>query len=327
MTTNAHGLDAILGTLQTRRAELAKTAAAKVAERGDTSHPASSAPDSTGDACTGARSSENTSDSKAQNPLNPDTAGAATGIAPVAGSLGVDAKDATEAPADKPDTSGKSEMGAQDTTHPTKSARAFLSDRIKAAKAAEKVAGSEETSEKVAAEKFASYCEGLVKECPDDFAAGCKFAMEVLASVVQAAQAKHAAMEGAEGGMPVEGLPAEGGMPAEGSEDELAQLAAELEAAGVTPEQLAGALQDGEAGQAGPEDAQQVAALEEAMQAEGMSPEELAGAVGAEGGDPAAAEMASEASAKAASDKEAHAKLVNELRAQIRTIKAAKAKK
>jgi hypothetical protein len=389
--TTRNQLDGILASLRQTKEAAMKTAAAKTAADGSkpTSHPIGKAEDGTSAASTGARASENTSDSKAQNPLNPDSAGGPKATAPVAGSQGVDAKDATQAAADKPDTSGKSEMGSKDTAHPTKSAAELLSERIKAAKegtpevAAAADAKKDEktvtadantqkapepkavdqkghTDEKVAAdkeaaEKFAGYCKELIEKHPDDFQAGVKFAQEVLEIVAAAAQqgasdGKTAGMDpamaggamppGAEGGMPPEGAPpmegaaegAEGAMP-EGAEggDQLDQLAAELEAAGVTPEELMQALQDTEqaGGDVPQQDEGEVAALQEAMQAEGMKPEDLAAAVGGEGGAPPAGadtgaeDAAGAAAAKAASDK--HAALVEEFRAQIRTIKAAKA--
>lgn len=386
---NRTDLDGILARLR-RTKEAAMKAAADGSK--PTSHPIGKAEDGTSAASTGARSSENTSDSKAQNALNPDSAGAPKATAPVAGSQGVEAKDATQAAADKPDTSGKSEMGSKDTAHPTKSASETFAERIKAAKEGtpevakaseekkddkvvagdantqkapetkavdqkghtdEKVAAEKAAAEKEAAEKFAAYCKELIEKHPDDFQAGVKFASEVLELVAAAAakgtaDGKTAAMDpamagGAAGGAPaaqpapVEGAAegAEGAMPegAEGGDqlDQLDQLAAELEAAGVTPEELAAALQDTQTagGDVPQQDEAQMAALQEAMGAEGMTPEDLAAAVGGEGGAPPAGadtgaqDAAGAAAAKAASDK--HAALVEEFRAQIRTIKAAKA--
>jgi len=396
--TTRNQLDGILASLRQTKEAAMKTASAKRAADGSdpTSHPIGKADDNTSSASTGARAAENTSDSKAQNALNPDSAGGPKATAPVAGSQGVEAKDATQAPADKPDTSGKSEMGSKDTAHPTKSASQLLSERIKAARAGcggkdgapdmgaadakkddktvtadantqkapetKAVDQKGHTDEKVAAEKeatekFAAYCAELIEKHSDDFQAGVKFAQEVLEIVAAAANqgaqdGKTAAMDPAmaggdpaammaggdpaaamggdpaAGGMPPEGMPPEGG---EGGGDELDQLAAELEAAGVTPEELAAALQDTEqaGGDVPQEDEGQLQALQQAMQAEGMSPEELAAAVGGEGGgapagaDTGAEDAAGAAAAKAASDK--HAALVEEFRAQIRTIKAAKA--
>lgn len=397
-------LDGILARLRQTKEAAMKTAAAKTAADGSkpTSHPIGKAEDGTSAASTGARASENTSDSKAQNPLNPDSAGAPKATAPVAGSVGVDAKDATQGAADKPDTSGKSEMGSKDTAHPTKSASELLGERIKAAKeakegtpavaaaadakkddktvaadantqkapdtkvvdqkghtdekvSAEKAAADKVAAEKESAEKLAAYCKDLIEKHPDDFQAGVKFAQEVLeivaaAAAQGAADGKTAAMDpamagAAAGGAPA-GLPPEagaaGGLPPEagaagaagaaGGGDPLDQLAADLEAAGVTPEELMQALQEtGAAGGDVPAEGEdEVAALQEAMGAEGMTPEDLAAAVGGEGGTPPAGadtgaqDAAGAAAAKAASDK--HAALVEEFRAQIRTIKAAKAK-
>lgn len=410
--TTRNQLDGILASLRQTKEAAMKTAAAKTAADGSkpTTHPIGKAEDGTSAASTGARASENTSDSKAQNALNPDSAGAPKATAPVAGSQGVEAKDATQAAADKPDTSGKSEMGSKDTSHPTKSAAELLAERIKVAKegtppvaeaadkkkdektvssdantqkapeakavdqkghtdekvgadkaaaekaAAEKAAADKAAADKEAAEKFAGYCKELIEKHPDDFQAGVKFAREVLEIVAAAAEkgatdGKTAAMDpamagGAAGGAPAAGAPpmegaaegAEGAMP-EGAEggDQLDQLAAELEAAGVTPEELAAALQDTQAagGDVPQEDEGQLAALQEAMGAEGMTPEDLAAAMGGgAGGDPAAGadtgaqDAAGAAAAKAAADKEAaekHAALVAEFRKQLQSIKAAKA--
>lgn len=398
MNTSTVGLDNLLASLKAKReqkvASVAKKAESDMGSTG-TSHATAKADNSTTAATEGARSAENKADNKAQQPLSTETAGSPATGAPAAGSQGVDAKDATQAPAAKPDTSGVSEMANKDTALP-KAASVTLAERIKAARAGcggkagdkpgdgvpavtdagtspagtpaiakgaeksdvtgakpdkktdnepakdEKKAEDKTAAEKEAAEKFAAYCEDLVKNYPEDFSAGCKFAMDVLAAVTDAA-----------GAMPpagAEGLPPEAGAApgAEGAPDEaqLDQLAAELEAAGVTPEALAAALEaqgteggeaggmpGAEGGAPGAEGGEQdVAALQEAMQAEGMSPEELAAAVQAqqgapaEGGAPPAAEVAGDAAAKAAAVKEAadkHAAHVNQLRTEIRAIKAA----
>lgn len=317
---STQNLDAILAELTAR-----KTAAAKKAEDDmgskDTSHPSAKVDNGTQTSnLEGARSAENTSDTKAQNALNPDSAGSPEVKAP-AGSLGVDAKASDEAPADKPDTSGKSEMGAKDTTHPSKSAAALklLDDAIKLAeegklpaeieKAAaelEKQAGETEKSavEKQAAE-FAQYCDSLVKQHPEDFQAGYKFAADVLGLMLEAKTAAEGMPMEAAGAAPLAGAEtpaeesAEAAMAAPGAElgeeDQLAALEQALAEAGVTPEELAAAIQaESEGGAAGAAPGAEAAAPAETVPAE------------------AAAKVAAEKAAKIAALKDA---LVADLKA------------
>lgn len=324
---SSQNLDAILAELTARKTASAKRAEDDMGSK-DTSHPSAKADNGTQTSnIEGARSAENTSDSKSQNALNPDTAGSPSVKAP-AGSLGVDAKASDEAPADKPDTSGKSEMGAKDTTHPIKSAAALkiLDEAIKLAEAGklpaeiekaaaelEKQAGETEksASEKQAAE-FAQYCDTLVKQHPEDFEAGYKFAADVLGLMLEAKTAAEGLPPEAAGAAPLAGAEtpaeeaAEAGAPAGaeglGEEDQLAALEQALAEAGVTPEELAAAIQaEGEGGAAG------------------------AGDAGAAGAAPAPESLPAEAAAKVAAEKAA--KIAAYKDALVADLKALKGKK
>jgi hypothetical protein len=359
MPTNSAGITQLLARLTQEKIASQKKAEDDMGSK-ETAHPTSSADNSTTTSnLEGARSKENTTDSKSQNPVNPDTAGAAKVKEP-AGSMGVDAKGPDEAPADKPDTSGKSEMGAKDTTHPSKAAEALklLDSKIKEAQAkpeekkaeekpAEKTAEQKEALEK---EAFAKHCEELITKHPEDFQAGAKFAADVL-SMLAAQAEKDAAMgqdpaaamgdpAAAAGGDPAAAMggdpaAAMGGDPAAGGDDAaIEQLAQQLDAAGVQPEELAAALEQanvgGQPGDASTEgmplgEEDQLGALQSAMQETGTSPEELAAASG--GGAPAGAAPAPEM--KAAADKKAAAiqALKEEFKTQLLAIKAANAKK
>ncbi len=354
------GLKSLLSHLTVKRAGMMPANA----DRGKTSHPIGNAEDSTTQSnLTGARSAENTTDSKKQNPVNPDTA-PATSPAPTAGSQGVDAKAAEQPAADRPsNTSGVSDMANKDTS--LVKAGADAAARLKVALAAAKTASApaataapaatpaaaptktaedKAAADKLAAEKFGEYCEELTKNYHPDFVEGMKVAGEVIQIVLKSAAAGAADGGAADpnatpdaGAMDPNAMGGAGGAPgADGGQmgggDELAQLAQQLQAAGVTPEMLAQALQAEESGTADQGDAGQMQALQEAMQAEGTTPDQLAQDVqttgGATGAPPGAGAppppTAGDAAAKAAADR-AHNALVDEFRASIRATKTAAA--
>lgn len=298
MTTTVAGLDAILATLKERREKLA---------RGETSHPIGSLDNNTSTARTGDRAAEHTEDIKAQNPQAVEAAKADRGGNQEAGSIGVDAKDATQPPADKPDTSGVSEMAEQGTTHPSKSAREILRSRLKVAKMASEGRVVEDEA------AFRQYCEELVKNYPDDFAAGCKFAADVLQTLDQAAAAQQAAEKQA-----AEQLLSEAALAEAAARDPMLKLAAELDAAGVTPEELSAALADeGASDAAGGDVDPEAAQLAQVLDQLGVTPEELQAALtdeNAGAGDAAvAADDASDAAAAAdEAEKAAAARLIKE---------------
>jgi hypothetical protein len=220
----------------------------------------------------GARSAENTSDNKQEQPTGVEGAGS-TEVKEPAGSMGVEAKEPEDgADMDTGDTSGVSEMAEQDTEHASKSAAdlatsliADIDEAIKTAaeveieieKEGEEDETEEEDGEKEAGEKLseeAAYVEKLAKDHGTDVEAGYKVAAHVHDLLVKAAEelekTEKKAMGDAElaaaGGAPVD--PMAGGA-AEGGEDaELDAVAAALAEANVSPDELAAALEGEMAG-------------------------------------------------------------------------------
>ena len=302
----------------------------------DTTHPSADVDNNTekGD-LEGARSAENKADNKSEQQTGVEDAGSPEVRPSPGGSQGVEDKEPEESGDMEGDTKGVSEMLNQDTEHPSKAAAEILPELDEAIKNAEDVEdlppassegddkpkdkpedkGAEDKPEEMSEEKLAAYVQEVMEDEPEAFEYGFKLGataheqIKLAAAISVNAEENNKLLKKAydEGLMEKKALgelaPALMGEGAAGAgeEDIINALAEAMAAEGVTPEELAAAIEGAGAEGAGAEgageemlpaggemagdplsgasDADQIAALEAAMGEAGAAPEDVAGAM------------------------------------------------